>query len=184
MDNKNNKKSNIEFKYNKKGELEGWEDNKMIGKINQTPGWLFPDAFKPHHQLTKFILDFEESNYGEWFSRVNGTTEDPIQFPYVKYKRSVYDFAEEVHRFVKSHTELGLENYLTILSEYNIHSYEELKNIDYDKLDARILVAIIFTIVRQDRFNEGFLLKGLKDGIILKCLRKLESLDNKDIRSK
>ena len=181
MDNKNNKKSNIEFKYNKKGELEGWEDGKIIGKVDQTPSWLFPDAFKPHHKLTKFILDFEESNYGEWLSRGSGTSEDPMQFPYVKYKRSVYDFVKEMHHFVEGHKELGLENYLTILSEYNIHSYEELKNIDYDKLDARILVAIIFAIVRQDRLNEGLLLKGLKDDIILKCLRKLESLDNKDI---
>ena len=43
----------IEFKYNKKGELESWEDNKMIGKMNQTPKRLFPDAFKDEEKHNK-----------------------------------------------------------------------------------------------------------------------------------
>lgn len=36
----------IEFKYNEKGELESWKDGKKIGKINQTPEWMFPNVFK------------------------------------------------------------------------------------------------------------------------------------------
>ena len=73
----------IEFKYNKKGELEAREDDKMIGKMNQTPKWLFPNAFKDEdkHNIEqeevnkeKFIyvyifdrhFNFEQSYFPEW----------------------------------------------------------------------------------------------------------------------
>lgn len=36
----------IEFKYNEKGELLSYKDGKCIGKMDQTPKRLFPNAFK------------------------------------------------------------------------------------------------------------------------------------------
>ena len=36
----------IEFKYNKNGELEAYENGVKIGKMDKTPKWMFPNAFK------------------------------------------------------------------------------------------------------------------------------------------
>ena len=74
----------IEFKYNKKGELEAWEDNKMIGKMNQTPKWLFPDAFKneeKHNKGQEVKIDEEKFIYVYIFDRYFDFDFDSSYFP-------------------------------------------------------------------------------------------------------
>ncbi len=48
------------------------------------------------------------------------------------------------------------------------------KNFDYNTLDITTKCKIITTIVRADRFREGFLVKCFEEGVILKVLKSIE----------
>lgn len=48
-------------------------------------------------------------------------------------------------------------------------------NFDYSSLDSLTLVKLITTIVRAERFNEGFLPKCFSNGTILKILNALKA---------
>ena len=46
---------------------------------------------------------------------------------------------------------------------------------DYDSLDKLTLIKLITTIVRAERFNEGFLPKCFSNGTALKILKSLQA---------
>ena len=48
---------------------------------------------------------------------------------------------------------------------------------EVDNLDAQCIIALIFGIIRADRFGEGTLLTFLKNGSIIRWLQKLKALD-------
>jgi ADP-ribosyl-[dinitrogen reductase] hydrolase len=49
------------------------------------------------------------------------------------------------------------------------------KNLDYCKLDTITLCKLLTTIIRADRFNDGFLISCFKRGIISKIIKALKS---------
>lgn len=135
---------------------------------------------KEFESLTKYIEIFEADEFGTWIvdRGHRGTREDPIQMPYVSYSESVNDFVDAIYNFMDTHKEYNLNRYEEILVknglEWGTRSMEEA---DVSKLDDKCVMALLMGIVRADRFCEGIILDFLKEGIILKWLKRLAEFD-------
>jgi len=137
--------------------------------------------------LTKYIGKLSDREYfGDWvFDYENdGSPEHPKQMPFVQYDELVKMFVEEFYQFSQSHPEYKLMNYRSILEDYGIKpNTRDLQDADVELLDAQCILAMIMCIIRFERFGDGLLLKFLKEGIILKWLRHLKTIDDSDIVS-
>lgn len=133
------------------------------------------------NELTSFIKRFDNIEYGTWIidKENDGSSEHPIQIPYVEYNRIVSNFIHSVYDFHSAHPEYNLVNYQDILKSQSIEwSKESMEGAIIDDLDAKTVLAIIMGIVRADRFCEGTILSMLKNGTIQRCLSRLEEIDN------
>ncbi|MEN0658090.1 ADP-ribosylglycohydrolase family protein [Caldifermentibacillus hisashii] len=137
--------------------------------------------------LTKYIGKLSDREYfGDWVYDYenDGSPEHPKQMPFVKYDELVKMFVEEFYQFSQSHPEYKLMNYRSTLEDYGIKSNSGvLQDADVELLDAQCILAMIMCIIRFERFGDGLLLKFLKEGIILKWLRRLKTIDDSDIVS-
>lgn len=133
-----------------------------------------------YEKLTKYLDEFKETEYGTWIvdDKSDGTPEHPIQMPFVNYSNVIMHFIEDVHFFVYTHNEMGLRNYVKILEDNSIDwGKESMAKVEVDNLDAKCVIALIFSIIRADRFSEGTLLVFLKNGAIIRWLERLKTLD-------
>ncbi len=133
-----------------------------------------------YEDLTAFLPKLQKIQYGTWvFDEENdGSSEHPIQMPYVSYEKIVHEFVDAVYQFVESHAAWGLKDYQNILAEAHITwGGEAMENADVSLLDGRTVVALILGVCRGDRFCEGALLHYLEKGIIAKWLARLKEFD-------
>lgn len=136
-----------------------------------------------YESLTKYLDEFTGTEFGTWIvvDKSNGTLEHPLQFPFVNYSSVIMNFIEDVHSFVYKHEEMGLRNYTKILEDNGIKiGRESMAKVEVDDLDARCIIAMIFSIIRAERFSEGILLTFLKNGLIIRWLKRLKALDADD----
>lgn len=134
--------------------------------------------------LTAYLPKLDASKYGEWIidKKNDGTMEHPIQMPYVDYDDVVTHFLKAVYQFNKNHPELELTRYEEILVSNGIKwAGDSMIAADVSKLDGQAVMALIFGVIRADRFCEGALLDFLQNGCIQKWLVRLKELDGHDL---
>lgn len=133
-----------------------------------------------YESLTKYLDEFTGAEFGTWIidKKNDGTSEHPLEFPFVNYSRVVDQFIDDVYSFVDNHEEIGLHSYQKVLEDNGIKwSWELMVKAEVDNLDAQCIIALIYGAIRADRFGEGTLLAFLKDGFITKWLERLKTLD-------
>lgn len=131
--------------------------------------------------LTQYIEIFHSKDFGEWVvDKVNdGSREHPIQMPYVNYSDAVWSFMDDVQRFAEENEAYGLRWCRAILEKHNIAFNEDaFKRVKVRTLDAQATLALITTVVNQERFCDGSLLEFLQNGRIIKWLKRLRKLDS------
>lgn len=136
-----------------------------------------------YEKLTKYLDEFTGTEFGTWiFDKKNdGTPEHPRQMPFIRYSSVIMHFIEDVHSFVYEYEEIGLYNYDKVLEENGINrGMESMAKAEVDNLDAKCVIALIFSIIRAERFCEGILLTFLKNGSIIRWLERLKTLDADD----
>lgn len=136
-----------------------------------------------YEKLTKYLDEFTGTEFGTWiFDKKNdGTPEHPRQMPFIRYSSVIMHFIEDVHSFVHEYEEIGLYNYDKVLEENGINrGMESMAKAEVDNLDAKCVIALIFSIIRAERFCEGILLTFLKNGSIIRWLERLKTLDADD----
>ncbi len=131
--------------------------------------------------LTKYIENIQElESFGEWIfdKKSSGTSEDPMQAPFLSYDELIYNFIEDFYKFSDSHPEYELTNYQSILRENNIEwNLKSMSEMDTLLLDSKCILALIMGVIRGERFSEGSLLWCLKEGPMLSWLKRLSALD-------
>lgn len=133
-----------------------------------------------YEKLTRYLDEFTGTEFGTWIvdKKNDGTPEHPLEFPFVDYSIVVDQFIHDVYSFVDNHEEMGLHNYTKILEDNGIRwSWEPMVNAEVDHLDAKCVIALIFSVIRAERFSEGILLVFLKNGSIIRWLERLKTLD-------
>ncbi|MDQ0219806.1 hypothetical protein ELQ35_16570 [Peribacillus cavernae] len=139
------------------------------------------NSYSKFKVLTKYIGKLSDTeNFGDWiFDRKNdGSSEHPIQMPFVNYDELVKMFVDEFYHFSQSHTEYKLTNYGSILEDNGLKwNTRVMRNTEVELLDAQCILALIMRAIRGERFSEGLLHSFFKEGIILKWLKRLKDID-------
>jgi ADP-ribosyl-[dinitrogen reductase] hydrolase len=144
--------------------------------------FLGQDATEPRFKvLTKYIDKLEqEQSYGKWVvdEKNDGTFEHPIQMPFVDYSRLVMDFEDDFKGFMHDHQEYELNHYYTILEKNGLAwGQESMRSANVDDLDAQCVLALITGAIRAEHFSGGALLSFFEEGLMLKWLKRLRTLD-------
>jgi hypothetical protein len=130
--------------------------------------------------LTKYISMIQSDNIGEWIidKENDGTSEHPIQMPFVDYSEIVRNFIDDINIFEERNKDIELTRYSDILKDNGIEwSTESMKNADVSILNAQCVLALIMGAVRAERFCDGALLDFFKSGCILKWLERLNCIE-------
>ena len=133
-----------------------------------------------YESLTSFIPKLQNDSYGKWFvdNENDGSTEQPSHMPFVGYSQTAHEFIDAVYDFVDSHERMELGRYGDILNKAGIEwGADSMENANVEVLDGTTVMALIIGILRADRFCEGALLGFLKNGCIVKWLRRLQEID-------
>ena len=133
-----------------------------------------------HEVLTKYLNVIPSDEIGTWIidTKSKGTADDPIHMPYVHYSEMAMDFIEDVHSFFDTYKGFELGEYMNVLKSNNIELNDDSSKDEYiSTLDGKLVVALIISVVRGERFCDGLLHTYFKNGIIEKWLRRLAELD-------
>lgn len=104
---------------------------------------------------------------------IDSSTEDEFFFPFINPTEIVSKF----HKIVYDKE---------IVLVFDWMKWEEGKDIlengvgDYNSFDFLTLVKLITTIVRNNRFCEGYLVSKFEDGTVLKILNRIKSIIDKE----
>lgn len=133
--------------------------------------------------LTKYINELEEAEvFGEWVvdRKNDGSTERPIQFPFVNFSGVSDMFVDDFYKFTESHPEYELQQYGVILERNGLKWDNALmRRADIENLDEQVILALMMGAIRAERFCDGALLGFFEDGYILKWLKRLKDIDTK-----
>lgn len=132
-------------------------------------------------RLIELIEPLKNDIYGHWVidTEHKGTADDPKHFPYLEYSPIVYELIERIYTFQKENKEFDLTNYNKILKKRGLKDdIKSLENADIKKMDQQGIMAMLMSIVRAERFQDGVILGFCKSGIIVKWLERLKEISN------
>lgn len=130
--------------------------------------------------LTKYINLLENDNVGEWIvdKENDGSSERPIQFPFVNYSILVRKLQDDIYNFAKESEEIVLGKYINILQANGIEwNHDSMIQADASVLDAQCILALLIASLRAERFCDGALLEFIESGAVTRWLKRLQELD-------
>lgn len=135
---------------------------------------------KKYSVLTKYINLLENDNVGEWIcdKENDGSAERPMHVPFVIYSITVHKLADDIYKFAKESDEIVPSKYADILNANGIKwGYDSMMKADASELDAQCILALLIASLRAERFCDGALLEFIKNGAVIRWLKRLQELD-------
>lgn len=135
---------------------------------------------KKYSALTKYINLLKNDNAGEWIcdKENDGSSERPIHVPFVSYSIAVNNLADDIYKFVKESNEIVPSKYAEILQANGIEwNYDSMIKADVSVLDAQCILALLIASLMAERFCDGALLEFIKNGAVIRWLKRLQELD-------
>ena len=133
-----------------------------------------------YEALTKYLNVIPSDEIGTWIidTKSKGTADDPKRMPFVHYSEMAMAFIQDVHSFFDTYDGFELMKYREVLEANNIVLKDDLFTDEYvSTLDGKLVVALIVSVVRGERFCDGLLHAYFKNGTIEKWLKRLAELD-------
>lgn len=135
---------------------------------------------KKYSVLTKYINLLKNDNVGEWNcdKENDGSSERPIQLPFVIYSVTVKKLADDIYKFAKESDEIVPSKYAEILQANGIEwNSDSMMKADASGLDAQCILAFLIASLRAERFCDGALLGFIENGAVTRWLKRLQELD-------
>ena len=135
---------------------------------------------KKYSALTKYINLLKNDNVGEWIvdKENDGSSERPMHLPFVIYSITVKKLADDIYKFAKESDEIVPGKYADILNANGIEwGYDSMMQADASELDAQCILALLIAFLRAERFCDGALLGFIKNGAVIRWLKRLQELD-------
>lgn len=135
---------------------------------------------KKYSVLTKYINLLKNDNVGEWNcdKENDGSSERPIQLPFVIYSITVHKLADDIYKFAKESDEIVPGKYAEILQANGIKwGYDSMMKADASGLDAQCILALLIASLRAERFCDGALLDFIESGAVTRWMKRLQELD-------
>jgi len=133
-----------------------------------------------YEKMTAFIPLLENDEFGRWTELCgDGSDANPYEWPHVDYSRNVRVLEKEVYHFSDAHPEYGLNRYSDILHVYGLDRDEEaLAGADVSALDGVTVLAMLYSVIRAERFCDGALLDYCRSGHVVRWLKRLKEIDD------
>lgn len=127
--------------------------------------------------LTKYIDLFKNDIFGKWSKPKRLDDEyKTIIVPHVHYTTTVQSFIKDVYKFIDDEDVNIVQNKYDNIKK-SIYNHEfEIENATSDEI-----LYYLLWMVNSERFCDGLLLSHFEDGTIMECLKKLKSIDDKNI---
>lgn len=135
---------------------------------------------KKYSALTKYINLLKNDIVGEWNcdKENDGSSERAIHVPFVSYSIAVNNLADDIYKFAKESYEIVPSKYAEILQANGIEwGYDSMMKADASELDAQCILALLIASLRAERFCDGALLGFIKNGAVIRWLKRLQELD-------
>lgn len=135
---------------------------------------------KKYYALTKYINLLKNDIVGEWScdKENDGSSEKPMHLPFVIYSITVKKLAGDIYKFAKESDEIVPGKYAEILQANGIEwGYDSMMKADASVLDAQCILALLIASLRAERFCDGALLGFIKNGAVIRWLKRLQELD-------
>lgn len=135
---------------------------------------------KKYSALTKYINLLENDNVGEWIvdKENDDSSERPMHVPFVIYSITVHRLEGDIYKFAKESDEIVPGKYAEILQANGIEwGYDSMMKADASVLDAQCILALLIASLRAERFCDGALLGFIKNGAVIRWLKRLQELD-------
>ena len=135
---------------------------------------------KKYSALTKYINLLKNDNAGEWIcdKENDGSSERPIHVPFVSYSIAVNNLADDIYKFAKESNEIVPSKYAEILQANGIEwGYDSMIQADASEIDAQCILALLIASLRAVRFCDGALFGFIKNGAVIRWLKRLQELD-------
>jgi len=135
---------------------------------------------KKYSALTKYIDLLKNDNAGEWIcdKENDGSSERPMHLPFVIYSITVDKLTDDIYKFAKERDEIVPSKYAEILQANGIEwGYDSMMKADASELDAQCILALLIASLRAERFCDGALLGFIKNGAVIRWLKRLQELD-------
>ena len=135
---------------------------------------------KKYSALTKYINLLKNDIVGEWScdKENDGSSERPMHLPFVIYSITVKKLADDIYKFAKESDEIVPSKYAEILQANGIKwGYDSMMKADASELDAQCILALLIASLRAERFCDGALLEFIKNGAVIRWLKRLQELD-------
>lgn len=133
-----------------------------------------------YSMLTKYINLLKNDIVGEWScdKENDGSSERPMNLPFVSYSIAVNNLADDIYKFAKESDEIVPSKYAEILQANGIKwGYDSMMKADASELDAQCILALLIASLRAERFCDGALLGFIKNGAVIRWLKRLQELD-------
>lgn len=131
--------------------------------------------------LTRFIPLLQDGDIGGWvFDEENdGSPEQPMRAPYVRYSEKVSSFIDALLQIVRTLIKEGSYDYYSVLQDSGL-SYQEpvLAKADVSNLDGRTIIAMMNAVLAGERFSDGAMGRFIANGCIVRWLERLKEIDN------
>lgn len=137
---------------------------------------------KKYAALTKYLILLEDDTYGERDCGEQGTAQTPreehetAQAGTVRYSAVVNAFIEDAEAFFCAHDE-ACPGEFDLARKTDCYAYSFAGKINPAILDARSVLALLYGVLRAERFCPGTLLELLRDGTVTGWLLRLRDLD-------
>lgn len=135
---------------------------------------------KKYSVLTKHINLLENDNACKWScdKENDGSPKRPMHLPFVVYSITVDKLTDDIYKFAKESDEIVLSKYADILNANGIKwGYDSMMKADASELDAQCILALLIASLRAERFCDGALLEFIKNGAVIRWLKRLQELD-------
>ena len=161
-------------------------DEELLAIYNDWQIFLGQDAeVSKYHVLTKYIGYFSElGSYVDFLRETEGEVPqlDSFHKPSLTYKEYADLFAEEFLQFLESRLEYPMTGTGSIdLSSMLSWEHNSFKYTFSDSLNEDQILTLLLDAVRTHKMDKHHFIEMIRDGSLLKLLKKLKSLDSKNL---
>jgi len=128
-----------------------------------------------YEQVTAYLGKLKPAHWKYPKDQGDGSHENPYKPGWPEYDEITKEFMHKMYEFVPN----GGQNYDEVIYKATgIDCHEDLSKTDVTKIDGDIILYMIFSMVRGERFSDGLFGSYVANGTIDKMLNRLIEINN------